>query len=412
VHNLWFGWLAAAALLPLLAGPGFAGAPAYWPAVRSSHGVSVRLAPGVLYSHYSVLTADGPLSIHHLRVDLANSSVRLGTALANNQLISGDETVSSMMSRWSGVVAGINGDFFDIGDSGMPLNIMVKNGVLLRSPTGWAALAVARDGSVRIEHFRWTGSIVLPATRQSYWLSSFNTGIVPNGLTVLSNARGYGAPRPGPWMSQTVVELAPAGERAAEAVGGRYVVKRVWPQQAYYAPFPEHEILVVGEGDAAAWLLHHVEAGMTMDVNLNTKPDWHGLATVIGGGPLLVQDGRRIDDPRNPVPDERYVRDPVSAVGISQDGRTMLLVAVDGRQRHLSIGLTQPQLAAYMQWLGAYQAMEFDSGGSVTMAVRFPGRPWPAVVNSPSDGHERAVANALLVFSMPAAGHGRTAAQR
>jgi len=401
-----FIWLAVAAFLPLLAGPGFAGAPAYWPAVQSSGGVSAAVAPGVLYSHYSVRTSNGPLSIHHLRVDLANPSVRLGTALANNQLISGDETVSSMMAHWSGAVAGINGDFFDIGDSGMPLNIMVRDGVLLRSPTGWAALAIGRDGGVRIERFRWTGSIAVPAARQSYWLSGFNTGIAPNGLTVLSNVRGYGAPEPGRWMRQTVVELAPAGERPgapAAAAGGHYTVKRVWPQQAYYAPFPEREILLVGEGDAAAWLLHNVEAGMAIDVNLNTQPDWRGLATVVGGGPLLVQNGRRIADPHNPVPDERYVRNPVSAVGITQDGRTMFLVAVDGRQSRLSIGLTQPQLAAYMQWLGAYQAMEFDSGGSVTMAVRFPGRPWPAVVNSPSDGHERAVANALLVFSVPVA---------
>jgi len=37
------------------------------------------------------------------------------------------------------------------------------------------------------------------------------------------------------------------------------------------------------------------------------------------------------------------------------------------------------------------------------MALRFPGRPAPIVVNSPSDGHERAVANALLIFSMPSA---------
>jgi exopolysaccharide biosynthesis protein len=91
----------------------------------------------------------------------------------------------------------------------------------------------------------------------------------------------------------------------------------------------------------------------------------------------------------------------VNAVGISRDARTLLLVSVDGRQPRLSVGLTQPQLAAYMRWLGAYQAMEFDSGGSVTMAVRLPGRSRPVVVNSPSDGHERPVAKALLVFRTP-----------
>lgn len=396
----------------MLAVPGLAGAPPLWPAVRASQGASVPVAPGVVYSHYVLRTAAGPLSIHHLRLDLGTPSVRLGTALANNQLISGDETVSSMMTHWSGVVAGVNGDFFDIGDSGMPLNVMVKDGRLLRSPSGWTALAIGKDGRARIAHFRWSASILLPETRQSYWVAGFNTGIIRNGLTVLSNVRGYGAPPPSPWTHQTVVELAPEDDSqdassfplqsapSPDGASARYAVKQVWPQQAYYAPFPKGEILLVGHGGAADWLLRSVRAGMTIDVNLGTAPDWRDLATVVGGGPLLVDQGYPVDDSYNPVPHERDKRNPVSAVGITRDGRTMLLVAVDGRQPRVSIGLTQPQLAAYMRWLGAYEAMEFDSGGSVTMAVQFPGRRGPVVVNSPSDGHERPVANALLVFSL------------
>jgi len=54
-----------------------------------------------------------------------------------------------------------------------------------------------------------------------------------------------------------------------------------------------------------------------------------------------------------------------------------------------------------MRWLGVQQAMAFDSGGSVTMVARVPWRAAPAVMNSPSDGHERPVANALLVRSTP-----------
>jgi hypothetical protein len=213
-------------------------------------------------------------------------------------------------------------------------------------------------------------------------------------------------------VRQTVVELVPAEEsRGAFVVastqmaappagdkGTSYLVKRLWFQQAYYAPFPRGVILLVGLGTAAEWLQRRVTAGMPVDVNLTTDPDWHGLAGVIGGGPLLVQAGKIVDDPYSPVPHERSHRHPVSAVGISRDGRTILLAAVDGRQPRLSIGLTQPQLASYMLRLGSYQAMEFDSGGSVTMVVRLPGRPTPTVMNSPSDGHERRVADALLIF--------------
>lgn len=405
VAGTWVGLL-----LALTAGPGQAGAPPFWPVVRASSGITVPVTSGVSYSHYTVATSAGPLSIHHLRVDLGNPSVRLDVGLARNQLISADETVSSMVHR-TGAVAGVNGDYFDIGDSGMPLNIVVQDGRLLRSPSRWAALGITRNGGVRIGRFRWAGSVVLAETGESYWLAGLNTGLVRDGLVLLSNVRGYGAPVPEPGVRQTVVELNPAHDssgglfpaHAAALSGsadeGRYTAMQVWPQQAYYAPFPAGTILLVGRGGAADWLRRKVTAGMPVQVNLTTAPDWHDLRGAIGGGPLLVLNGQIVNDPVSPVPGERDQRNPVTAAGLLRDGRTLLLVEVDGRQPRLSIGLTQPQLAAYMRWLGAYQAMEFDSGGSATMVVRLPGRAHPTVMNSPSDGRERPVGDALLVYS-------------
>ena len=407
-------WALTALLVLVPSGPGLAGAPAFWPAVRSSVGFTVRVAPGIRYGRYALRTSSGPLSIHHLRLDLGNPEVRLGVALAHNRLISGDETVSSMVKR-TGALAGINGDYFDIGDSGMPLNILVQEGRLLRSPSGWASLAVGSDGRPRIVRYAWHGSLLLPSTGATHWVSGFNTGTIPNGLTVLSMARGYGAPPPSPGTRQTVVEVVPDDASSVSPDGSAadfaapparseaplYRAKAVWPQQAYYAPFPRGTLLLVGRGRAADWLQQNVTPDTSVRVDLATDPDWRSADAVIGGGPVLVQNGRRVEDPHSPVPNERFRRNPVTAAGISADGRTLLLVSVDGRQPRLSVGLTQPQLAAYMQWLGADQAMEFDSGGSVTMAVRLPGRAAPVVVNSPSDGHERAVANALLVFRAP-----------
>lgn len=405
-------------LVLLLAGPSVAASPAFWPAVRSSSGRTVPVSPGVSYSHYTVRTAAGPLSIHHLRVILGHPTVRLAAGLARNQLISENETVSSMVRR-SGAVAGVNGDFFDIGDSGMPLNIMVQEGQLLRSPSGWVAMAIDQDGRARIVRYRWEGSVLFPTIGATYWLAGFNTGLISDGIVAISDVRGYGAPAPGPGTHQVVVELsaeteggAPsgAGGDLVAAVGSagnlfsqpaRYMVKRVWPQEPYYAPFPKGVVLLVGRGKAADWLLSHVGPGIPAELNLATTPDWHGMQTVIGGGPMLVDKGAIVTDTLSPVPNERDRRNPVSAVGISQDRRTLLVAAIDGRQPRLSIGLTQPQLAGYMKWIGAHQAMAFDSGGSVTMVIRFPDSPAPTVVNSPSDGHERRVGNALLVLNTP-----------
>jgi hypothetical protein len=48
---------------------------------------------------------------------------------------------------------------------------------------------------------------------------------------------------------------------------------------------------------------------------------------------------------------------------------------------------------------GAVQALNLDGGGSTTMAVRLPGDLEVSVVNRPSDGSERAVANSLRILT-------------
>lgn len=81
---------------------------------------------------------------------------------------------------------------------------------------------------------------------------------------------------------------------------------------------------------------------------------------------------------------------PRTAVGLSQDKRRLLLVVVDGRRAGVP-GLTLPQLADLMVELGACTALNLDGGGSSALWVR------DSIVNRPSDGAERRVANHLAV---------------
>lgn len=398
-----------ARLLPMLlvlalVAPAARGAgPGDWPAVLASTVVALPVAAGVQYRHISLATSDGPLDLHHLLVDLRNPAVHLGVGVAHDQLVSDDETVSSMAAR-AGAIAGINADYFDIHQSGIPLNIVINNGELLRSPWRFVALVIGKDGIARIVRYRWTGTVVTDAG-ETHPLESFNAGLPDNGLAVISNVRGYGAPVPDPGIRQAVAELTAADPSSLEAgdkppaAGGRYFVKQIWPQQAFYAPFPQNEIILLGRGSGADWIQQRLTAGMSVAVNLTTDPDWREAQVGVGGGPLLVDQGRIADDPDAPAPGERNVRYPIAAVGISADGRSLTFVEADGRQPWLSIGLTRPQLAAYMHRLGAYQAMAFDSGGSATMVVRLPGQSALTTVNSPSDGTERPVADAILVYT-------------
>lgn len=81
---------------------------------------------------------------------------------------------------------------------------------------------------------------------------------------------------------------------------------------------------------------------------------------------------------------------PRTAVGLSLDGRRMLLLVADGRREGVP-GLTLAELAELMAWYGACTAVNLDGGGSSAMWLD--GR----VVNRPSDGVERPVANHLGV---------------
>ena len=66
---------------------------------------------------------------------------------------------------------------------------------------------------------------------------------------------------------------------------------------------------------------------------------------------------------------------------------------VDGRQEALSIGMNYTELSSLMLRLGCTEAMNLDGGGSSTLWLG------GCVMNSPSDGRQRPVANGLVVMS-------------
>ena len=99
------------------------------------------------------------------------------------------------------------------------------------------------------------------------------------------------------------------------------------------------------------------------------------------------------------VTDDREMH-PRTAVGIDDDTGEVLMLAIDGRQS-FSRGYTLVELANLMVELGADRALNLDGGGSTTMVterLRQDRRRQP-----PSDGSQRPVANALEVTYTPPA---------
>jgi exopolysaccharide biosynthesis protein len=86
-----------------------------------------------------------------------------------------------------------------------------------------------------------------------------------------------------------------------------------------------------------------------------------------------------------------------SAAGIAGGGHRLLLLALDGASRYRS-GLTVAELASALRSLGATEGFNLDGGGSSTLVVRRPGKRTVSVLNHPSGGAERAVANGIGVL--------------
>lgn len=118
-------------------------------------------------------------------------------------------------------------------------------------------------------------------------------------------------------------------------------------------------------------------------------PTW--MKGVVSGHPQVVNAGVTLAT--NPAAAACTARNPRSAVGLSQDKKTLVLAVVDGRSSS-SVGMTCTELAALMKSFGAYDAFNLDGGGSSTLYLRGTG-----VVSRPSDGSERVVANHLAVYA-------------
>lgn len=94
------------------------------------------------------------------------------------------------------------------------------------------------------------------------------------------------------------------------------------------------------------------------------------MQTAVGGGPVLVYDGRvRVTNEEEAmfVHGEKDMH-PRSAIGYTRDGRIIVL-AVQGRTPGMAAGVTLAQEAKILLDLGCYKAINLDGGGSSCLLV-------------------------------------------
>ena len=131
-------------------------------------------------------------------------------------------------------------------------------------------------------------------------------------------------------------------------------------------------------------------------ITFNEKPEFIDVA-ISGKYMLLVDNEYAVSN--NVDPDLANTPHPRSAIGLSEDGNTLILMVIDGRQPDISEGATLPELATFLKEYGAYTALNFDGGGSSSLSTQRYGI--RSVINTPVNGEARPVANHLGIYANP-----------
>ena len=344
------------------------------------------LMPGVTYSKRVQFTPHGPVVLNVITAPKPGGLYSLQPVLSNESIL-GREKVTDMEKRLSktATVAGVNGDLFNFND-GHPSGVLIRNGELEHAPSSdRTSVGIAEDGTLHPDRVSLLG----------YWQGtgqrlrvSLNDSPSENGFSLFTHAYGPATPAT---TSASEVVLHPFGPVTANTDLVGVVANAIYPSSGK-TPIPEDGAVLQARGSGASRLVADAPLGTTVTVRYTLNPTWDGIVSAIGGGPVIVKDGKPIYQANESfTTNQLSPLDPRTAVGQRADGK-IVMVAVDGRRPGYSVGVTNFELALTMMQLGAVTASALDAGGSTTMA--FDGQ----LLNRPSDpGGERAVAEALLV---------------
>jgi len=348
---------------------------------------TIPVGPGVMYYHDYL--EEGPWHLYILQVDLENEWIQIETAKADDN-IAGFEKPSSMAKRNDyddhKIVGATNGDFYNT-STGVPINAQVLQGELLRLPITREAFGITDnkepfEGIFSYSGFVWGKDDTLSAIhgvnedRESNYLVLYNKYIGSKTGTNEWGAEIIAEYVNDPMINDTVYLKIVAKDSILESGHGNNTI-------------PSNGVVLSGHGVSRDFLNAATFVGDTIKMVLKLSPETRRIRELIGGGPSMIRNGS-VTVPSGSFSSDRHPR---TAIGFSQDSTKLYLFVVDGRQTGFSIGMSLYELADYMMERGVYHGINFDGGGSSAMVVR------NSVMNSPSDGVERSVSNALMIVS-------------
>lgn len=358
------------------------------------------LTSGVTYEKSSRLYTAGWMDVYVLTIDVTNPNVELDTMQSTGEL--GLKQTVLQMAGDNNMLAAVNADFFGSGNPFSSMGQVVDNGKMQAaqnyynsSENRYAGFFVDSDGVPFIDYVKSTMGFYAGSN------AAFEMG-AKNKIT------NFAKPV---YFDRSAMTDTSQLDKRFKALSKIVVDNGVITKLSYKGEtvtIPENGyIIVMNEATRDAKMGYYL-VGMKVSFNENNSfvfrpaKSVSNIITGVSGGGELLRNGQTVSQG---LIIGKNARNPRTMIGVNKNKTKVIIMCIDGRAN--GIGATHTEAANLMREYGAYDAIHFDGGGSTTMAAKRENTTYLSVVNVPSEGSQRLVANG---FGVRTVGNNKTLA--
>jgi len=363
-----------------------------------------QVGPGIMYTFMNL--TDYPLNVHMMTIDLNNQYNTVETFQANNRTGSVEKMTTAytrLATTGHSPIGSINGNFWIVAGQNQPDVLLkvphsgsVHAGEMITDPNNWnrshgdiGFAVIDENRKAWICDMKSDAKVVVDGVGQ-YNISEINRIRKTNELVFFNDYMGSTPTRTDDLGTEVFIKPISGQSWGVNKNVVCQVVRIVKNKGAN--TIGAGESVLSGNGTAKTFL-EKLSVGQPVKVYMGVytladqlrptiKEMVTGNALVMAGGELT---GRNTDEDYNKT---LYPR---TGIGSSADGKKVYLIVIDKKAG--SIGANTTTMCGILKAAGATDATSMDGGGSAQMMLK------GAILNNPSDGTQRSVANGWMAFS-------------
>ena len=361
------------------------------------------IGPGTSCTQLLMRAADArQMYVRYSITDLTNPNVMF-SAVMGQDAYAGGERVSDMSRRKSRPGAqyflGVNGDFFrtsgqsNRGESivGAPIGPCIADGKIyhgINHVGNWIDFTIDVDKRPLFGNASFGGTVT-NAQGESVPMGQVNCEYACDQIELFTSTYIAGTNLFG--TCAEVQAVLAEGESFGIAKPFRLVVTSN-PSNAGDMDIPADGFVIRGQGSTLNFV-NKLKPGdeLTFDIRVYMSGVEVNPVTMISSVPKILEAGKVLETEY--IMSQFSSAQPLTLMGYSEDATKIIMVQIDGRSP-ISSGARTTEGADLLRQLGAWEGLNFDSGGSSTMYSQALG-----TLNVPSDGSERSDANGFFAIS-------------